>query len=281
MNRRFLMALAVAVMGGVLIGPDLGAGEKKDKEKEKPKIKAMDNIVINSELITADIKDKAITNSYCKTFTFKMEKDRSYQIEMTGVNLRPYLRLENSAGQQVGADFDRFGNQSAVLVHRSLKAEDYTIIATTLNAGSTGKFTLTVKELTGDEGKPIELKLEKGVASYKGALTRTDPKYAGNKIHKLFTVKLQKDSTYQIDHISANMDCYLYLIGPDGNVLAQDDDGGDGLNSRISHKAGKTGEYRIVATSLGGSSVGAFTFSVRQTGGNPPPDEKKNDKDKK
>jgi hypothetical protein len=32
---------------------------------------------------------------------------------------------------------------------------------------------------------------------------------------------------------STAFDPYLYLIGPDGAVLAEDDDGGDALNARI------------------------------------------------
>jgi hypothetical protein len=32
---------------------------------------------------------------------------------------------------------------------------------------------------------------------------------------------------------SAAFDPYLYLIGPNGAVLAEDDDGGDALNARI------------------------------------------------
>lgn len=259
------LALALALT-------EVRAGDKKDKDKKKP-----DDIVINSELIKVDLKDKVIANSFCKTYTITMEKDKSYQMELKGTTFRPYLRLENSTGQQVGADFDRFGNQSAVLVHRPVKKEDFQIIVTSLNAGATGKFTLIVKELTGDEGKPIDLKLAKGEVKYQGSLTRTDPKYSG-KIHKLFFVQLEKGSTYQIDQSSKALDAYLYLLGPDGNVLAQNDDNGESLDSRIIHKVATSGQYRIVATSLGGTSIGAFTLTVRQTGGDPPKEEKKDGK---
>jgi hypothetical protein len=269
MKRHLLIPVLFAVALGSL---GVGAGEKDKKEK----VKKADDIVVNGELIKADLKDKVVVNGFCKTFTFKMEKDKAYQIELQSQNFRPYLRLEDSAGKQVAADFDRLGNQSAVIVHRPAKTEDYTIITTTLNVNAVGKFTLTVKELTGDEGKPIELKIEKGVATHQGNLTKLDPKYMG-KIHKLFIIQLEKDATYQIDHIFKGFDAYLYLENSDGKVLAQDDDGGEGLNSRITHKATASGKYRVVATSLGGSSVGAFTFSIRQTGGEVKKEEPKKD----
>lgn len=272
MNPRWRLALMLVATGCLLFDSPSGATDKKAKEPEKKKPQPAKDIVVHGELINVDLKDKVITQSFCKTFTYKMEKDKSYQIELNSPAFRAYLRLEDSEGRQLGADFDRFGNQSAVLVHRATKTGDHEIIATALNGGGTGKFTLTVKELTGELGKPIDLKKEKGGATYTGNLARTDLKYNG-KIHKLFIFEMEGGKTYQIDHMSKAFDAYLYLQGPDGAVLAQDDDGGEGLNSRIVHKAAKTGKYRMVATSLGGSSTGQFTFSIRQT--DPAPDDKK------
>ncbi len=265
MTARLTCLLSLGLVGLALLVDRLDAGDKVVKGPEKKKEEPVKPIVVNGELITADLKDRVASASYCKTFTFKMEKGKGYQIEFSSAAFRTYLRLENSAGQEIAQDVDQFGNQGAFLIHRPTKTEDFQIIATSTNANATGKFTLTIKEITGDEGKPIELKLEKDQATYSGNLVKADPRYTGRKIHKLFVVKMEEGKTYQIDHMSRNFDAYLYLLGPDGNVLAQDDDGGEGLNSRIVHRAGKTGEFRIVATSLGGSSTGPFTFTVRMT----------------
>lgn len=276
MKTKFLLTLMFLTGSSVFVSAHLMAGGQPDKVAEKKKA---EDIVVNSELFDQDLKDKVMTNCFCKTYTIKMEKDKSYQIELRSTSFRAYLRLENAAGQQLATDFDRFGNQSAVLVHRPTKTEDHNIIATSLNVNAKGKFTLIVKELTGNEGKPIDLKFTKGQASFQGNLARTDLKYSG-KIHKLFTINLEKGSTYQIDQSSKNFDAYLYLIGPDGAVLDQNDDNGESLDSRIIHKANTTGQYRVVATSLGGSSTGDFSLTIRQTGGPAPRDEKKDAKDK-
>jgi hypothetical protein len=267
-----ISVLAVAIL---VLNTYVGAGDKKDKGKDKPK--PMEDVVINSELIKGDLMDKVAANRFAKAYTFQMEKGKGYQIELQSQAFLPYLRLENSTGQQIAAEFDRFRMQSAIIVHRPTKTEECQIIVTSQNVNATGKFKLTLKELTGDEGKPIDLKFEKGVVTFNGKLERTDPKFNGQKIHKLFVIELQKGSTYQIDHMSKNFDAYLYLESPEGKILAQDDDGGEGLNSRIVHKANETGKYRVIATSLGGASTGAFTFQIRQTGGDLP----KVDKDKK
>ena len=211
MKRYWQIVLLILVTGSLLQAGAVAA-EKKTQEPEKKKAELAKPIIVNDELINADLKDKVVMQSYCKSYTFKMEKGKSYQIELSSSAFRAYLRLENSTGGQIATDFDRFGNnQSAFIAHNASKTEDYQIIATTLNGGATGKFILTVKELSGDEGKPIALKIEKGQAAYAGNLARTDPRYNGQKLHKLFTVQWEEGKTYQIDHMSKVFDAYLYL----------------------------------------------------------------------
>src|ERR1700752_2565274 len=142
MRISIIVSAFVTALALLLTQSDIGAGEKKDKDTQ-PEKKVV-NTVIQGELFKADLKDKQITNSYCKTYTLLMEKDKSYEIELRCQNLRPYLRLENAAGQQIAVAFDRFGNQTAAIVHRSTKSEDYQVVVTTQNPLQTGKFTLTV-----------------------------------------------------------------------------------------------------------------------------------------
>lgn len=263
MIRRWPFALAVAA-AALILHVDLNAADKKTKEPDKKKAEPAKPVIVQGELANTDVKDRVYTQSFCKTFTFKMEKDKAYQFLLATNAFRACIRIEDLTGGQLASDFDRLGrNTGAEVVYRSTKTADHQIVVTAINANAVGKFTLTVKELTGDFGKPIDLKLDKGQGTFTGNIDKTDIRYNG-KIHKLFIVKMEAGKTYQIDHVSRNFDAYLYLQGPDGNVLAQDDDGGEGLNSRIIHKAAKAGEYRIVATSLGGASTGQFTFTVTE-----------------
>ncbi len=269
MKSNWKFKFVLFAIAAVFLGSSLPAQDTKDQPK--PKTKKADDIVVNGELLAVDLKDR-LTNTHCKTFTFKMEKDKGYQFQVSSKAFPPYLRIENRGGQ-IGAAgtarFDPANGQSAFIVHRPSKTEDFEIIVTSQFANRVGKFTLTIKELTGDEGKPIELKLQNGQVAYNGMLTPADPRYNGTKIHKYFIVQLEKGCTYQIDHMSQAFDAYLYLQDPSGRVIAQDDDGGVGLNSRIAHRVTESGKYRIVATSLGGSSTGQFNFTIRHTAGQP------------
>lgn len=63
---------------------------------------------------------------------------------------------------------------------------------------------------------------------------------------------------------SDSLDTYLYLIGPDGKVVAEDDDSGDGHNSRIPStgflRLSATGTYQIEATSYRSQVTGGYTL---------------------
>jgi hypothetical protein len=82
---------------------------------------------------------------------------------------------------------------------------------------------------------------------------------------KVFVIQFEQGKNYVIDHIPAKenfFDAWLRLEKNPGQQLMEDDDGGDGLNSRIHFNCNETGDYRIIATSLGGG-LGAFTITVK------------------
>jgi hypothetical protein len=66
---------------------------------------------------------------------------------------------------------------------------------------------------------------------------------------------------------SSAFDTYLYLISPSGLVLAQDDDGGGGTNSRIPAVSGyytlpSTGTYIVEVSSYSSNAVGNYSLTL-------------------
>jgi hypothetical protein len=60
---------------------------------------------------------------------------------------------------------------------------------------------------------------------------------------------------------STAFDTYLRLMNPSGTVVASDDDGNGGTNSRIAYTLAATGTFTVVATSYSPSSTGAYTVT--------------------
>ncbi len=78
----------------------------------------------------------------------------------------------------------------------------------------------------------------------------------------------------QLTLTSPTLDTYLYLIGPDGQVIAEDDDAAGDLNSRIP-TAGEffglpaTGDYLVEATTFDQRVTGAISLALTEAGAGP------------
>lgn len=273
------------------------AGEK-DK-KDAPKQAEAKEIVINGELTNADLKDKVRSNSFSKTYTYRMVENKRYQIDMISTAFDSYLRLENPAGDNVQQDDDGGGFPNARMFYIAPKGGDYTIVCTSFGGGSTGKFTLIVRDITGKdpvnpkvdfkfppkldgpgfdkkvepgkkvEAKRFDLKDKDGKAEFSGQITNDDGTYTDNRFgnrdkrSKLFTYQMEAGKSYRIDLSSKDFDAFLFLVDDAGKVLAFNDDNGESLDSRIIQKIDKAGKYSIVVTSLSGNSNGEFKLTVR------------------
>lgn len=70
----------------------------------------------------------------------------------------------------------------------------------------------------------------------------------------------------RMNRTSGNLDSYLYLYAPNGNLVTQDDDSGGNTNSFINGFAlPQNGRYRIVAQSHNNGSTGGYNLSLSMT----------------
>lgn len=68
-----------------------------------------------------------------------------------------------------------------------------------------------------------------------------------------------------IDLVSSDFDAYLMLLSPEGEKIAQDDDGGGGTQARITLTLPTTGTYQIVANSYNAGATGQYTLTWQPT----------------
>jgi len=67
----------------------------------------------------------------------------------------------------------------------------------------------------------------------------------------------------RMDRITQNLDGYLELYGPSGQLITQDDDSGGNSNPLIEHRLPSSGTYRVVARSWEQRSNGRYSIEVR------------------
>jgi hypothetical protein len=133
--------------------------------------------------------------------------------------------------------------------------------------GGVGAFTLSVAPVA---GTPVVLKLEGGKASAKGKLTEgsfrpSSGPFSVGPPSGVYLLELETDKAYQIDMKAAKFDAFLRLEDADGNVVASDDDSGEGLNARLTFRCRSAGPYYLFAsTAATPLKLGDFTVTVRQ-----------------
>jgi hypothetical protein len=105
--------------------------------------------------------------------------------------------------------------------------------------------------------------------SYSGALSTTDCK-AGARGTSYYVDRYQFTASpgQQVAFlVTGSFDTYMYLRNPAGTVIASDDDGGGGVNSRIPSysgvftiPSGSSGTYVIEVTSYSSNVTGSYTL---------------------
>ena|GEM_PF-5833597 len=66
-----------------------------------------------------------------------------------------------------------------------------------------------------------------------------------------------------IDLVSSEFDAYLLLSDPEGNKIAEDNDGGDDSNARVVVTLTATGTYEIVVNTYKPEELGNYTLNLR------------------
>jgi hypothetical protein len=133
----------------------------------------------------------------------------------------------------------------------------------------------------GKDAKKVEKKKEDTKAKpfhVFDEVTARDPVDADRGcLYKAYPYKMVAGTTYVIDMIDQNgpagsMDPFLRLVDSTGKQHAYDDDGGEGLNSRIVFLAPKTDDYTVKATTCSSGRTGRFMLQIRPLGpGEAPP----------
>ncbi len=256
--RSILAAAFVLVLGFSVLHAKPVQKDKQEEPKTTDKPAAFKPIDINNELNANDPNDEKLNNP-AKKYTVKLSKDKTYIIDLVSGDFDAYLRLLDKAGKQLAEDDDGGGDLNARIIHSIDKDGDYQVVVTSFD-GQVGKFNLKVREFVlKGEAKPREV--GKDGVSITDQINQNNVSDIG-KLGKLYSVQFKKGHTYQIDLQSADIDSYLYLFDGKSKLLAQDDDSGGDLNSRIEFRAERDGVFHILASSLGGDETGAFTLKV-------------------
>jgi hypothetical protein len=98
-----------------------------------------------------------------------------------------------------------------------------------------------------------------------GTLAESDPAILGRGAFRVYQLRAEPGRRYVATMDAEDFDAYLVLartVGGLTDYMREDDDGGEGTNSRLRFTVPTRGTYYIVAQALSANSAGAFTVRV-------------------
>jgi hypothetical protein len=210
------------------------------------------------------------SGKYAKLYTFSANANDSITVSLNSSAFDSYLYLLGPSGSVVASDDDSGGGTNSLIRYTAATGGTYTIEATSYSSGSTGSFALGLS-VTGGGGTPTSCsptaintnQTLSGTLSSSCASAQRPGRYA-----KLYTFNANANDSITVALNSSAFDAYLYLSGPNGTVVAHDDDSGGGTNSLIRYTAAVGGSYTIEATSYSSSATGSFSLALTVAGGN-------------
>lgn len=217
--------------------------------------------------------------SHYDCFSVQTRRGQSLQIDQMSDAFDSYLTV--GAGSctnptNPASDDDGGGGVNARVV-RAGDGGMLTIRVNSLEGGKTGAYQLRVTEVAG--GAPAPATSGGGSAgqgatsigvgqTVRGDLSTSDPTLSDGSHFDCFQVQTRRGQSLQIDQISNAFDSYL-SIGSGGcaalTTVANDDDGGDGLNSRLRFE-GDGSVLSIRVNSVEGGETGAYQLTVSDAG---------------
>jgi hypothetical protein len=176
-----------------------------------------------------------------------------------GANTDPYLMLVSPDGEVIAANDDSDYGLNAEFQGVVLPSDgEYTLVATSYDANQTFNYTLRLQQ---QNAESVDLRSIERNSTATGAIDKEDPYDEDrNGYYEPVTFEGSAGENVQIDMGSQPGDTYLQLRGPDGTVIAENDDNEYSLNSSIETSLPSNGTYTIVATSF--SSQDTFEYEL-------------------
>jgi subtilisin len=224
---------------------------------------------INGTLSNTDCRLE--DNSFFDTYTFNGTTGQQISISMSSGTFDTFLFLRRPDGSILTADDDGGGGTNSRIPAGSgfftlPTSGVYTILANSFAASTTGAYSLTLS-ISGVTCTSAPISFGQTI---NGTLSNTDCRLSDNSFFDSYTFSGTAGQSISVSMTSATIDTYLLLLGPDGTLLAEDDDGGSGLNSRIPPESGTltlpvTGTYRILANSFAPNVTGTYSLTLSGT----------------
>ncbi|MFC1537709.1 DVUA0089 family protein, partial [Gemmatimonadota bacterium] len=219
--------------------------------------------VTTGSLSEIDGTSRSFIGHFADDYTFTGSAGDLVVIDLTSSSFDTYLNLYDQDGSLVAYNDDYGGTMHSLIEDRLPTSGTYTIEVTSYDNNATGDYLIT---LLGDE----EINPERSVTeisygdSVQGSLSTADGRSPLSSEHYADDYSFQGNTgeTVVIKLNTTELDAYLILFDPNGDVVAYNDDFGSILRSFINYTLPSGGIYTIEVTSAYENETGDYLIAL-------------------
>ena len=202
-------------------------------------------------------------------YLLRAEAGRRFEIGVTSDAFDSYVSVyrdgEETDPELLASDDDGGGYPHALLRFAPDADGTYRVRVRGFSAEAEGAYQLSLTERAPAPVEPAPARID-ARGEVEGELTRgADPELAYDELYDVYAFRAQANERVQIRLNADAFDPMLYVgrgYGPAFEELASNDDGDDGLNSRILFTAPETGDYVIRAAALSSDGEGPYVLAL-------------------
>lgn len=204
-------------------------------------------------------------DTYYDLYTIAGDPGQQVDVTLTSSDFDAYLsvgQIVDGELEEVDSDDDSAGSTDAFLRATIPHGGVLGIRANSLSAEETGTYTL-VASAPGAGGGAVT-----PGSWVRGELRAGDGKLGDDSFFDDYVYQGRAGEQVTIDLVSDDFDAYLLFGRRNDGVfepLVRDDDGGDGLNARVTLVLPRNGEYVIRANSLQSGATGSYRLQLRSS----------------
>lgn len=165
--------------------------------------------------------------------------------------------------------FGESGRRLRVVLPR---AGTYLVVVHGGSTGARGSYTLSVADWPAPQAPGPGASASLSVGETRDGLLEPGDELSGDGPYRdRWTVRLSEGQRVRVEMSSGDVDSYLFVHGPDGALIGQNDDS-RGLDAMLSVRATQAGSYTIIASSAGlVPRSGAYRLGVSEVAGGAEP----------
>ena len=224
--------------------------------------KSPEKLALNGPAISGQLTNQSrvmpTDNSFFDLYSFEGKAGQQITIEMKSQEIDPYLILLGPGEREIAQDDNGAGNKNARITVRLPADGTYTLLANSNEARQLGAYTLELKASAPTAPSRAILQ-EEGALVAGGAVLPSD-----NSLYREYTFEGRSGQSVVISLESTDFDPYVAIFGPNGRLVAENDDASDSTkNAFLSVTLPATGRYRVIVNAYDASGRGRYSLTIR------------------